>query len=229
MYKYKRTTSKAWLEPKQFYDYLSSVRDGENVFVFDFEDRYSLRHGYIALWAKRTGESMIDGYIAVPALTRIIQRIDEKHTPSKIGGRTQISHMMARRKHRANYPKRDLARYQTSRMIASGELIKAPCEVCGSLEVQAHHDDYNKPSEVRWLCRKHHVQWHKDNDPKYPTEDPAYVPIKRPSWTREYRLKYMKEWNRKNKDRRAEYHRKFYLMRRAAKKSGEGGPHANRE
>lgn len=38
-----------------------------------------------------------------------------------------------------------------------GELVKQPCEKCGSVDrVEAHHDDYSKPLEVRWLCRFHH-------------------------------------------------------------------------
>lgn len=46
--------------------------------------------------------------------------------------------------------------------IKVGKLIKQPCEGCGSTEVQAHHDDYWKPLDVRWLCdpchRKHHQE-----------------------------------------------------------------------
>lgn len=44
------------------------------------------------------------------------------------------------------------------------KLFKQPCEVCHSTtNVQAHHDDYAKPLEVRWLCVKHHRQWHSKN------------------------------------------------------------------
>lgn len=41
--------------------------------------------------------------------------------------------------------------------------LKAPseCSMClGKVEVQAHHDDYNKALDVRWLCRRCHHAIH---------------------------------------------------------------------
>jgi hypothetical protein len=39
-----------------------------------------------------------------------------------------------------------------------------PCEVCRTTEkIHAHHDDYAKPLNVRWLCSAHHSQWHAKN------------------------------------------------------------------
>mgnify|MGYP000934382639 FL=1 len=29
--------------------------------------------------------------------------------------------------------------------------------------IEAHHDDYEKPLEVRWLCAVHHGLWHAEN------------------------------------------------------------------
>jgi hypothetical protein len=36
-----------------------------------------------------------------------------------------------------------------------------PCEVCGKQPAEAHHGDYNKPLEVRWLCKTHHAMLHR--------------------------------------------------------------------
>lgn len=51
--------------------------------------------------------------------------------------------------------------------IKRGRLNRLPCEMCGEVEgVHGHHDDYSKPLEVRWLCRKHHAQLHWKKVPK---------------------------------------------------------------
>lgn len=57
--------------------------------------------------------------------------------------------------------------------IRRGELVRQPCEACGSTEVDAHHDDYSKPLDVRWLCRTHHKHHHRD----HPTERHEDAPI----------------------------------------------------
>ena len=47
--------------------------------------------------------------------------------------------------------------------VKRGKLKVGVCEVCGSTDVHGHHDDYSKPLEVRWLCPKHHRQWHAEH------------------------------------------------------------------
>lgn len=50
--------------------------------------------------------------------------------------------------------------------VKYGKLEKQPCEVCGTTKnVDAHHDDYEKPLEVRWLCKSHHKLHHLKNGP----------------------------------------------------------------
>ena len=40
---------------------------------------------------------------------------------------------------------------------------KTNCEACGSQKkLLAHHDDYSKPDQVRWLCHKCHHAIHKE-------------------------------------------------------------------
>lgn len=49
--------------------------------------------------------------------------------------------------------------------IKRGDILKsAECSACGANKnVVAHHDDYLKPLEIRWLCSKCHFLWHKKN------------------------------------------------------------------
>lgn len=53
-------------------------------------------------------------------------------------------------------PAKKKAACAVSNAVRDGVLLKQPCEVCGFIKAQAHHDDYSKPLEVRWLCTKHH-------------------------------------------------------------------------
>ena len=61
---------------------------------------------------------------------------------------------------KANNPERVLARQIVSQAKRDGKLLKQPCEICGSKTVHAHHDDYAKPLDVRWLCPQHHSEHH---------------------------------------------------------------------
>lgn len=44
--------------------------------------------------------------------------------------------------------------------LKRGMIKREGCEVCGG-HAQMHHDDYSKPTAVRWFCRKHHLELHK--------------------------------------------------------------------
>ena len=63
---------------------------------------------------------------------------------------------------REKYPIKYKANNKVSDAIHRKILIKKPCIICGETKVDAHHEDYNKPLDVIWLCRKHHWELHKN-------------------------------------------------------------------
>jgi len=64
-------------------------------------------------------------------------------------------------KSKKRHPEHERARLHLRNAVARGRITKQPCEVCGAARVDAHHPDYSKPLEVRWLCRKHHMALHR--------------------------------------------------------------------
>lgn len=66
--------------------------------------------------------------------------------------------------YRAEFPKKYAAHSAVHCAKIKGILIPKPCEICGTeVSINAHHDDYDHPLTVRWLCASHHQQWHAIN------------------------------------------------------------------
>jgi len=42
--------------------------------------------------------------------------------------------------------------------LRNKSIEKKPCIKCGKTLVEAHHEDYSKPLEIIWLCKKHHIE-----------------------------------------------------------------------
>jgi hypothetical protein len=68
-----------------------------------------------------------------------------------------------------------LAQYASRAAIKKGIIRICGCEICGQSNVVAHHDDYGDPLGVRWLCRKHHKDWHRTNKPVFNREELAEI------------------------------------------------------
>lgn len=58
-------------------------------------------------------------------------------------------------------PIKKAARKAVENALLRGDLVKKPCERCGSI-AQAHHEDYSKPLDVTWLCPKDHKARHRE-------------------------------------------------------------------
>ena len=63
---------------------------------------------------------------------------------------------------RAEDSRRVVAHSAVSRAIREGRLDRNPCVRCGEAKSVAHHEDYDKPLEVMWLCQPCHKQRHKE-------------------------------------------------------------------
>lgn len=48
------------------------------------------------------------------------------------------------------------------RALRNGSLVPENCSVCGAEKSVAHHEDYDKPLDVVWLCQVHHKARHKE-------------------------------------------------------------------
>jgi len=94
--------------------------------------------------------------------------------------------MRYRRRQAERWPQREQARKDALAAIRSGLLVRQSCERCSAHPAHAHHDDYGKPLDVRWLCRPchtaHHTAERRQNaaqgKPKKANE---------PEWCREFR------------------------------------------
>ncbi len=66
------------------------------------------------------------------------------------------SHQRSTKSYRGNNPEKYAATNAVNNALRDGLLIKECCEACGVAEVEGHHDDYNEPLKIRWLCKIHH-------------------------------------------------------------------------
>lgn len=62
---------------------------------------------------------------------------------------------------RQEHPVAYRAQNAVNNAIRDGKLMKGPCCICGTPEnVHAHHTDYSRPLDVKWLCAGCHHRIH---------------------------------------------------------------------
>jgi hypothetical protein len=57
-------------------------------------------------------------------------------------------------------PEKNKAYHIINEAIRTGKLKRLPCQICKSPKSHAHHDNYKKPLDVKWLCPQHHKDYH---------------------------------------------------------------------
>ena len=61
---------------------------------------------------------------------------------------------------------KEFARKHLHQEVRKGAVKRSRiCDICGEFGfIEAHHEDYNKPLSVKWLCRKCHTNIHKERN-----------------------------------------------------------------
>ena len=75
--------------------------------------------------------------------------------------RRKASNLVSRR-WRASDPRIMRCHNAVARAVKAGRLQKQPCERCSAMKVLAHHENYNDPLNIMWLCQPCHKQRHKE-------------------------------------------------------------------
>jgi len=127
---------------------------GEQRPLSDFYKHPQMADGHLGKCKKCTKEDVRKNYRDNK------ERYQEYEKERELNPDRKAKKLEYQRKRRKAHLVKDKARAAVTRGLRNGSLEKQPCEICGDEKVEAHHDDYSKPLEVRWLCFKHHRQEH---------------------------------------------------------------------
>lgn len=104
-------------------------------------------------------------------------KCEQKIEPHRLGKQRYCNachaeHMRLNRKDQyCNLTDEQKKKYKARKLVhinvVRGNIIKKPCIICKDVNSEAHHPDYDKPKQVIWLCRKHHLEIHNPARPKF--------------------------------------------------------------
>jgi hypothetical protein len=77
--------------------------------------------------------------------------------PERVKTNAEIS-----RAWRAEDSRRIVAHASVFKAVRNGTLVRQPCIRCNEIKVIAHHEDYDYPLVVMWLCQPCHKKRHKE-------------------------------------------------------------------
>ena len=92
-------------------------------------------------------------YYIENAEERLKYQKEWRHTESGCDSRRRSNYKMYYKHH-----DRTLCRDRFKKAVKKGWIVRKPCEICGDVKSQGHHEDYSQPYEVRWLCDTHHKE-----------------------------------------------------------------------
>lgn len=108
-------------------------------------------------WRKRSARRRQDPAYRAKQAEWNRKWLAENKTPERLARKAEQMRAYAKAHGTAEHHK---ARRKVRHEIEMGRMTRLPCEVCHESPAHAHHDDYSKPLDVRWLCPEHHREHH---------------------------------------------------------------------
>ncbi len=118
----------------------------------------SWKQGNVSYWENKRAWEASNAVKVKIAKRKCARRRIVKQIAWKNANRKRVRE--SNRKYAMAHPESVLCHARTHRALRSGILTRLACEVCGDKRSQAHHANYMKPLEVKWLCRIHHMAEH---------------------------------------------------------------------
>ena|ERR1700757_2653927 len=122
----------------------------------DFYSHSQMKGGHLGKCKECAKKDVHDRY-ATPEGRKAFRDYDEARNKTEERKSKKLEYM---RQRRAENPEKYKANTLVNNAIRDGRLVRQACEYCGISKAEAHHEDYSKPLEVRWLCFKHHREAH---------------------------------------------------------------------
>ena len=129
---------------------------GINKNITEFYVHKKMGDGHLGKCKKCTKKDVQDRYDNPEARLKIAEYERKRFKDPERKKKIYLYALKRKKKH----PKKHKSRWMVTSYIKRGILVKKPCEICGEIKSQAHHTDYRKPLEVKWLCFKHHREEH---------------------------------------------------------------------
>lgn len=113
-------------------------------------------------WDVNRGRGIYCSISCKSAYGRSLQDQSGVFNPAWKGGVAKINADKKRRDWANANPQKKRAHHLVERALDRGDLVRGPCAHCGAIgKVDAHHEDYEAPLDVTWLCRPCHLKHHR--------------------------------------------------------------------
>jgi hypothetical protein len=112
-------------------------------------------------WDRKRGRGKYCSASCRSKIGRASQDTTGDRNPNWKGGVWKSNTLKKAAEWNAANPDKRRAHHAVQNEIEQRRMLRMPCQICGAERTDAHHADYSKHLEVRWLCRSCHLREHR--------------------------------------------------------------------